>query len=158
MARGTPEPKLDPRLTEFVGTLAPAVPGDPDALGTAGRALGITWPPDYAAVMAARDGGMGEIDGWPILLHPAGKLVEHNTGPRGRAGTGVVWFGGDGFGERYGFDRASGKVVLRANGSDAEVRRDSIVDWLRRPPDFSGTRYRAVRSLALAEARRGRRG
>ncbi len=156
MARGTPDPKLDPRLSEFIETLAPAVPGDPDALGTAGRALGITWPLDYGVVMAARDGGTGEIDGWPILLYPAGKLVEHNTGPRGRAGTGVVWFGCDGYGESYGFDRASGKVVLRADGG-AETRRDSLLDWLRRPPDVSASRYKAVRGLAMAEARRGRR-
>jgi hypothetical protein len=157
MARGKPDYDLDPGLVEFVDTLRPATPGDPDALGTAGRALGIVWPPDYEAIMTARDGGTGEIDGWPVQLYPAGKLVEINTGPRGGTGTGVVWFGWDGFGESYGFDRASGKVVLRTNGGDVEVKRDSLLDWMRHPPDFSDSRYEAVRSLALAEARRNRR-
>jgi hypothetical protein len=158
MARGTPDADLDPRLAAFIRTLLPATPGDADALGTAGRALGIAWPPDYLAIMSARDGGTGEIDGWPVQLYPAGKLVEVNAGPRGGTGTGVVWFGWDGFGENYGFDRASGKVVLRANHGEVEVKRNSIQDWIRRPPDFSDSRYEAVRSLALAEARRNRRG
>jgi hypothetical protein len=154
MERGKPDDGPDPRLIAFIETVMPASHGDPDALGIAGRALGIAWPPDYAAVMAARDGGTGEIDGWPIHLYPACKLLETNSGPRDRSGAGIVWFGWDGFGESYGFDRASGKVVLRANHGEVEVKRDSIVDWLRRPPDFSDSRYEAVRSLALAEARR----
>lgn len=158
MARGKPDDGLDSRLVEFIGTMTPATPGDLDALGTAGRALGVVWPADYEAIMTVRDGGTGEIDGWPVQLYPAGKLVEVNAGPRGGTGTGVVWFGWDGFGESYGFDRASGKVVLRTNGDDVEVKRDSILDWIRHPPDFSDSRYEAVRSLALAEARRNRRG
>lgn len=158
MARGKPDEGTDPRLIAFIATLTPAKRGDLDALGMASRALGIAWPPDYAAIMAARDGGTGEIDGWPIQLYPADKLLEINSGPRDRSGAGIVWFGWDGFGESYGFDRASGKVVLRTNRGDAEVKRDSILDWMRRPPDFSDSRYEAVRSLALAEARRKLRG
>ena len=155
MERGTPGKDLDPKLIQFIGTLSPAIPGDADALGTAGRALGIDWPPDYVAIMTKRDGGTGEIEGWPVHLYTAGKLVIANSGHRVRGGQGMVWIGWDGFGEDYGFDRATGKVVLRAAGGEVEVRRDSIVEWLRRPPDFSDSRYEAVRTLALAEARRG---
>jgi hypothetical protein len=150
--------RLAPELADFVSKLSPGAPGDADALGEAGRALGIEWPPDYAAVMAVRDGGQGEIDGWPVHLWPAGKLVDANVGPRGVAGQGVVWFGWDGLGEVYGFDRATGKVVLRADGGELEVFRDSLVDWIRRPPDFRDSRGQAADNLARAAARRERGG
>ncbi len=39
-------------------------------------------------------------------------------------------------------------AYVRTNGADVEVKRESIVDWIRRPPDFSDSRYEAVRSLA----------
>jgi hypothetical protein len=145
---------LAPELVKLISTLSPAVPGDLDALGSAGRALGMGWPRDYVAVMSHFDGGTGEIDGWPIHLYPAGMLVRVNSGPRARAGSGVVWFGWDGLGEDYGFDRATGGVVLRADSGEVEVLRDSLVDWLRRPPDFSDSRGETTRGLVLAAARR----
>jgi hypothetical protein len=150
--------RLGPELAGFIATLTPARPGDPDALGTAGRALGIEWPPDYAALMAARDGGTGEVAGWPVRLYSAGQLVAANVGGRVRGGEGVVWFGWDGLGEDYGFDRATGRVVLRAEGGEVEVTRESLADWLRHPPDFSDSRLEAVRALNLAEERRQGRG
>ncbi len=146
--------RLDPELAQFIAGLTPALPGDPDALGTAGRALGIEWPRDYTAVMAQRDGGTGEIAGWPVRLYSAGQLLTANVGPQARGGEGVVWFGWDGLGEDYGFDRATGKVVLRADGGEVEVTRESLADWLRHPPDFSDSRLEAVRALSLAEERR----
>lgn len=148
--------RLAPELADFILVLSSGAPGDLDALGAAGRALGIEWPPDYVAVMAQRDGGSGNIDGWPIHLWPAGALVHANAGPRARGGTGVVWFGWDGLGEDYGFDRATGKVVLRADGGELEVIRDSLVDWMRRPPDFGDSRGQATHNLARATARRDR--
>jgi len=155
--RGKIGMELAPELANFIAGLSPGPPGDLDALGAAGRALGIEWPPDYVAVMASRDGGEGEIDGWPIRLWPAGKLADVNAGPRSRIGSGIVWFGWDGRGEDYGFDRATGKVVLLATGAEVEVLRDSLVDWIRRPPNFSDSRSEAVRNLARAADRRDRR-
>lgn len=148
---------LAPELVDFIATLSPATPGDLDALGAAGRALGIEWPPDYVALMAKCDGGSGEINGWPIDLWPASSLVRANAGTRSRAGGGVVWVGWDGLGEYYGFARATGKVVLHVDGGEVEVLRDSLVDWLRRPPDFSDSRGETVRNLTRAESRRDER-
>ena len=59
----------------------------------------------------------------------------------------------DGLGEDYGFDHATGQVVLRACGGEVEVFRDSLVEWIRRPPDFSDSRNEATRNLARAAAR-----
>jgi hypothetical protein len=146
--------RLPPELAAFIATLVPASPGDLDALGVAGRALGIEWPLDYVAVMAERDGGSGVIDGWPVHLYPAGMLVRANTDSPAWTGSGMVRIGWDGLGEDYGFDRVTGKVVLRANGGEVEVMRDSLVDWLRRPPDFRDSRGEAARNLARAAARR----
>jgi hypothetical protein len=145
---------VDRELADFIAALTPATPGDLDALGTAGRALGIDWPPDYVAVMSQRDGGSGEIDGWPVHLYPAGMLVRANIDSPAWTGSGMIRIGWDGLGEDYGFDRATAKVVLRADGGEVEVRRDSLVDWLRHPPDFSDSRGEAVRNLARAAARR----
>ncbi len=149
--------RLTPELQELIATLSPASPGDPDALWAAGRALGIEWPPDYVALMTERDGGVGEIDGWPVDLWPASTLVHANTGAtQAPVLSGVVWFGWDGLGELYGFERATGKVVLRADEGEVEVYRDSLVDWLRRPPDFSDSRNEAVRNLTRARDRHQR--
>jgi hypothetical protein len=148
--------ELVAELDELVSTLSPRTPGDLDALGSAGRALGIEWPPDYVALMAKRDGGTGTLDGWPIHLCPAGSLVQANIEPRGGVGSGVVWFGWDGLGEDYGFDRATGRVVLHACGGEVEVFRDSLADWIRRPPDFSDSRNEATRNLARAADRHRR--
>ena len=150
--------RLDPELADFIRSLLPARAGDPDALGTAGRALGIEWPDDYVAVMAERDGGAAEIDGWKIDLWPAATLVNANADRHVRGGPAVVWIGWDGLGELYGFERATGKVVLRAAEGEVEVQRESLADWLRNPPDFSDSRSEAVRALTLAEARREGRG
>jgi hypothetical protein len=148
---------LAPELAAFVDTLSSGGPADLDSLGVAGRALGIDWPPDYLAVMSRHDGGSGEIDGWPAYLYPASMLVRANAEPRAGGGSGVVWFGWDGLGEDYGFERATGRVVLRADGGEVEIYRESLVDWLRRPPDLRYLRGEAVEGLARAATRRGAR-
>jgi hypothetical protein len=148
---------LTPELKQFISKLSPAMPGDPDALKAAGRALGIDWPAEYEAVMSERDGGKSEIGGWPVDLWPASTLVHANTGgTRAPIRAGVVWVGWDGLGELYGFERATGKVVLRTADGEVEVYRDSLTEWIRRPPDFSDSRHEAVHKLDRAEDRLGR--
>ena len=145
-------------LEQLLTGLTPAVPGDADELAVAGRALGIEWPADYVTLMTRRDGGAAKIAGWPVQFWPAGSLLRANVDGGPRHGTGVVWFGWDGYGEDYGFDRVTGEVVLRAAGGEVEVRRRSLVDWLRHPPDFSDSRREIVRGLVLADERRERGG
>ena len=99
-------------ITGLASSLPHSDPADPAALREAGQVLGIEWPSDYVALVAAHNGAEGDIGTFGLVLTPVEELVEVNKHEVMQFFPGLVMIGGDGGGEALAIDRRSGEVLL----------------------------------------------
>ena len=99
-------------ITSLASNLPDSDPADPAVLRAAGEALGIVWPSDYVALVAAHDGVEGDVGTFGLVLTPVEDLVETNNNEVMEFFPGLVVIGGDGGGEALAIDPRSGEVLL----------------------------------------------
>ena len=99
-------------------------------------------PDDYLDFMRKADGGEGFINGSYVVLWPFDELVASNrTFADIEDVADVVWFGGNGGGEAFGFDWSAGGAVVE--GPMIGMERDQLLscastftEFLRNPTGF----------------------